>query len=190
MIKTGLFCGSFNPIHVGHLALANYLCEFEGLEEVWFVVSPHNPLKQESDLLEDTKRMELVKLSISGYKKFKASDFEFNMPKPSYTVYTIEALKKEFPEREFFLIIGADNWLVFDKWKDYQRIISENKILIYPRPGADIDEQLLPESVRLTHAPVLEISSTFIREAIAEGKDMRYFLQPDAYSKIMTEKLY
>lgn len=129
--KTGIFSGSFNPIHIGHLALANYLCEFEGLDEVWFMVTPHNPFKKQADLWSDELRLQLVQLAIEGYPRFRASDFEFHLPRPSYTVHTLNRLKEVYPEREFQLIIGSDNWKVFDQWFESERIVSENKILVY-----------------------------------------------------------
>lgn len=189
-LKTGIFSGSFNPIHIGHLALANYLCEFAELDEIWFMVSPHNPLKEESNLLADHKRLELVELAIEGYPRFHASDFEFQLPRPSYTVHTLEKLKENYPEREFHLIIGSDNWNMFSLWKDPEQIITSTSILIYPRPGFPIDEKQLPEGVSLVSAPLLDVSSTFIREAISTGKDIRYFLPPAVYKMIVSEGLY
>ncbi|WP_321438341.1 nicotinate (nicotinamide) nucleotide adenylyltransferase [uncultured Bacteroides sp.] len=186
-IKTGIFGGTFNPIHIGHLALANYICEFEALDELWFLVTPQNPLRQGSDFLDNNKRLELVKLAIEGYPKFVASDFEFHLPKPSYSCNTLDELKKAYPEREFVLIIGADNWLIFDKWKDYQRIIDENEIWIYPRPGSVVDKSTLPPSVKLTNVPEIDICSTFIRDGIKKGKDVRYFMHPAVYKKIKEE---
>lgn len=141
-IKTGIFGGSFNPIHIGHLALANYLCEFNNLDELWFLVSPHNPLKSQEDLLDDNLRLELTKLAIEGYDKFKVSDFEFNLPRPSYSINTLNKLKEAYPEREFVLIIGADNWKFFDKWKDSKKILSDFSIIVYPRMGYGLMEQL------------------------------------------------
>lgn len=183
-IKTGIFSGSFNPIHIGHLALANYLCEFEDLDEVWFMVSPQNPLKKQTDLLPDEFRLELVKLAIDGYSKFQVSDFEFKLPRPSFTVHTLDSLKETYPNREFYLIIGSDNWQLFSRWKEAERIVSENKLLIYPRPGFNVNAEELPDNVRTVDSPMLEISSTFIRQALVAGKDVRYFLHPKVYQRI------
>lgn len=183
-LKTGIFGGSFNPIHIGHLAIANYICEFEGLDELWFMVSPQNPFKRQTDLLEDAARLQLVQTVIQGYPKFQVSDFEFHLPKPSYTINTLGALKSSFPEREFQLIIGSDNWAVFDQWKDSPRIIAENKILIYPRKNFEVNTAQLPANVSLIQAPLIEVSSTFIRQAIRQGKDVRYFLPDSIYNKV------
>ena len=152
--KTGIFSGSFNPIHIGHLALANYLCEYEGLDEIWFMVSPQNPLKTQSELWSDGLRLKLVELSINGYPHFQASDFEFHLPRPSYSVHTLEKLRAAYPERDFYFIIGSDNWARFDRWYQSERILKENNILIYPRPNYPVKEDELPETVRLVHSPV------------------------------------
>lgn len=186
-LKTGIFSGSFNPIHIGHLALANYLCEFEGLDEVWFMVSPHNPLKAQAGLLPDELRLELVQLAIAGYPRFRASDFEFHLPRPSYTIYTLDKLKQAYPDRDFCLIIGSDNWALFNQWLESERILAENKLLIYPRPGFPMDASSLPANVKSASSPVFEISSTFIRQALKEGKDVRYFLHPAVYERLKRE---
>lgn len=183
-IKTGIFSGSFNPIHIGHLALANYLCEYGVLDEVWFLVTPHNPLKDESGLWDDDFRLELTRLAVGDYPKFKVSDFEFQLPRPSYTIHTLTALKKAYPDHEFTLIIGSDNWKIFPQWFQPEAIINQFSLLIYPRHGYPIDTASLPEHVQLVDAPIFDISSTEIREALAEGKDVRYFLHPDVYQRI------
>lgn len=180
-IRTGIFGGSFNPIHIGHLALANYLCEFEELDELWFLISPQNPLKEQLDLWPDAFRLKLVQAAVRNYPRFRASDFEFHLPRPSYTIHTLDKLKEAYPEHAFELIVGSDNWACFNQWKEPERIVAENRVLIYPRPGYPVDAGTLPENVRVVDAPLLDISSTFIREALSAGRDIRYFLHPAVY---------
>lgn len=187
-LKTGIFSGSFNPIHIGHLALANYLCEYEGLDEIWFMVTPQNPLKTQDELWSDELRLRLVELCISDYPHFRASDFEFHLPRPSYTIHTLDCLKETYPDREFHLIIGSDNWQRFGCWRESERIIAENQLLVYPRPGYPVNKDLLPANVRIVNPPTFEISSTFIRYALAEGKDVRYFLHPAVYEELHRQK--
>lgn len=175
-LKTGIFSGSFNPIHIGHLALANWLCEFEGLDELWFLVTPHNPIKSREILIDDRLRLEMARVAVAAYPKFQASDFEFSLPKPSYTIDTLHALEKAYPDREFYFIMGADNWHAIERWKDYHTLIDSYPILIYPRKGFEI---IIPPShphIRKADAPLMEISSTFIRESYKAGKDIRFFL--------------
>ena len=186
-IRTGIFSGSFNPIHIGHLALANYLCEYGYLDEVWFLVTPHNPLKDETGLWEDGFRLELTKSAVEGYPKFKVSDFEFHLPRPSYTVHTLTALREAYPSHKFTLIIGSDNWEIFPQWFQPETIIEQFPILIYPRLGYPIDGTSLPTNVQLVDAPIFDISSTEIRKALDEGKDVRYFLHPNVYQRICKE---
>lgn len=175
-IKTGIYSGSFNPIHIGHLALANWLCEFTEIEELWFLVTPHNPLKQKDDLIDDLTRYEWVKKAIADYPKFKASDFEFTLPQPTYSIYTLQALEKAYPDREFYFIMGADNWQYISRWFEYEKIISNYPILVYPRKGFEIEIPAQYTRVKKVDAPIIEISSTFIRSAWKEGKDIRFFL--------------
>lgn len=189
-LRTGIFGGTFNPIHIGHLALANYLCENDEVDEIWFLISPQNPFKQNMNLLDDNIRLRMVKAATEGYHRFLASDFEFSLPRPSYTVNTLEKLSQAFPEREFYLIIGADNWAAFDKWKSPEKILENHHILVYPRRGYDIETGSLPKNVNAVNTPLIEISSTFIRESINHGKDIRYFLHPSVFEIIKKEKLY
>ena len=189
-IKTGIFGGSFNPIHIGHLAIANYLCEYEDLQEIWFLISPQNPFKKKEDLLDDQTRLKLVNAAIKGYSRFKACDLEFSLPRPSYTVNTLDALKRLYPERDFTIIIGADNWINFNKWKSPEKILHEHSLIIYPRPGFPVDASGLPSQVRLVKAPLLDVSSTFIREGLRLGKDIRFFLPQAVYERIKQEKWY
>lgn len=189
-IRTGIFGGTFNPIHLGHLALANYLCEENWVDELWFLMTPQNPFKQEQTLLDNHLRMKMVEVAIADYPRFKASDFEFTLPRPSYTVTTLQKLSETYPDREFVLIIGADNWAAFDKWKSPEEILRNHRILVYPRPGYEINPHELPAQVKAVNTPLLEISSTFIRESIASGKDIRYFLHPEVYRFIKQHQLY
>ena len=180
----GIFGGSFNPIHIGHLALANYLCEYGDLDEVWFMVSPQNPFKRDSKLWDDELRLELAHLAVEGYPKFKVCDIEFHLPRPSYTINTLNTLKEQYPDKDFTLISGADNWSMFPRWRSADEIISQYKVLIYPRPGFTINAEELPSTIRLVNTPQLEVSSTFIRESLEAGKDVRYFLHPKVWERI------
>lgn len=188
-LRTGIFGGSFNPIHIGHLALANYLCENDYIDELWFLVSPQNPFKQNEKLLDDKTRLRMVNAAVRGYGRFYVSDFEFSLPKPSYTINTLNKLSETYTDRDFYLIIGADNWAAFDRWKSPEEIISKHHVLVYPRLGYDIPE-MLPQNVKAVDSPLIEVSSTFIRESISQGKDVRYFLHPAVYEIIEKESLY
>jgi nicotinate-nucleotide adenylyltransferase len=191
MKKTGIFSGSFNPIHIGHLALANWICEYDGMEEIWFLVTPQSPLKSGMKLMADSLRYEMVERAIGNYPKFRVSDFEFSLPKPSYSVYMLREIQKAYPERLFHFIIGADNWLLMERWKDYQTIITQYPILIYPRLGYEVYIPPDYPNVRTVNAPVIDISSAFIRQACREGKDVRFFLPESIrrYTKHITSVL-
>lgn len=185
MKEIAIFSGSFNPIHAGHLMLASYMCEFTSVEEVWLVVSPHNPLKETGELLDDHLRLEMVKAAVAPYRKLKVSDVEFHLPRPSYTIDTLDYLTAQHPGTRFSLIIGGDNWNQLPLWKEYERLLESYPMLIYPRPGEEVViPEALRESVQLVDAPLLEISSTFIRRSMREGKEMRAFLPEGAYELI------
>lgn len=189
-VRTGIFGGTFNPIHIGHLALANYLCEYGYVDEVWFMVTPQNPFKRNETLLDDRLRLEMVEAATKEYPRFVASDFELRLPKPSYTVHTLDRLRETYPGREFHLIIGADNWASFGRWRSPEEIVRNHYLLVYPRSGFPVDVESLPSHVRMVDAPMMEISSTFIRNAVGEGKDIRYFLHPEVYKIVRNRNLY
>ncbi|MGI6571848.1 MAG: nicotinate (nicotinamide) nucleotide adenylyltransferase [Fermentimonas sp.] len=190
-MKVGLFSGSFNPIHVGHLIVANYMLEFTSLDEVWFVVTPHSPLKRQEEMLDDQLRLDMVRFALKDYEGLHASDIEFRLSRPSFTVETLAALGKEYPGKEFCLIIGGDNWVIFDQWYEHECILQKHGILIYPRKGEEVNVPTkYRNSVRVVEAPLVEISSTFIRESLKQGKNMRAFLPPGVYDFILERGLY
>lgn len=190
-MNIGIFSGSFNPIHIGHVILGNYIAEFTDMDEVWFLVSPHNPLKENADLLDEKERFAMVELALKDYPTLKASDFEFLLSHPSYTINTLHALDKAYPEHQFSLIIGADNWVSFDKWKDYATILAKYPIKIYPRLGFQVSIPSRQRSkVEVIDTPIMEISSTFIRESIAEDKNVKAFLPEGIYEYIKQHRLY
>jgi nicotinate-nucleotide adenylyltransferase len=178
-MKIGLFFGSFNPIHIGHLAIANYMLEFTELEKIWFVVSPHNPLKKKESLLPDVQRLRMVREAIGDFSHFKASDIEFKLPQPSYTVNTLAYLEEKFPKDEFALIMGTDNLSTLHKWKNFEVLLKNYKIYTYPRPGSNGGKFATHKNVFITKAPLMDISATMIRNAIKDKKDIRFFL-PEA----------
>jgi len=189
----GLFFGSFNPIHAGHLILANYMLSFQNIDELWFVVSPHNPHKEKKTLLNDKQRLYMVNVAIDDMPKMKASSIEFHLPQPSYTIHTLAALQEKYPTKEFTIIMGADNLKSFNKWKNYEVILEKYPILVYPRAGFEIDEtdEIFGKgNIQITDAPIVEISSTFIRNAIKNKKDIRYFLPPKVHEHIIEMHFY
>ena len=189
-MRIGLFGGSFNPIHNAHIALAKTICKEAKLDEVWFMVSPQNPLKQAGDLLGENERYEMVKLALASEEKvLKASNYEFHLERPSYTWKTLRALKKDFPQHEFSLIIGGDNWVRFPRWAHSEEILANHNIYIYPREDSDINEALLPENVHLVHTPKINITSTMLREMVKNGNDISAYI-PEVVAKTIAEKKY
>lgn len=189
-MRVGLFGGSFNPIHNAHIALASTICEQARLDEVWFMVSPQNPLKQAQDLLGENERYEMVKLALESQEKvLMASNYEFHLERPSYTWKTLRALKLDFPQLEFSLIIGGDNWVRFPRWTHNEEILANHHIYIYPREDSEIDEATLPENVHLIHTPKINITSTMLREMVRNGKDISAFV-PEKVAKAIADNNY
>lgn len=192
MKSIGLFFGSFNPIHLGHTQLAEYIFEYSGVDEIWYIVSPRNPLKEQSELIDEHLRLRMIEIATEDKDYLKVSDIEFDMPKPSYTINTLHALSEKYPEDNFILLIGSDNMQIFDKWKDYQTILEEYSILVYPRKVFDYEpfEEIYSDMQILEEAPFFEISSTEIRELIKNNQDASQWLHPDVYQFIKENNLY
>jgi len=189
-MKTGLFFGSFNPVHTGHLIIASYMANFAGLDEVWMVVSPHNPLKDKKGLTNMYDRLEMVKLATENSDHIKVSDIEFSLPQPSYTIDTLSHLEERYPNKSFVLIMGADNLASFKKWKNYEVLLKNYQIYVYPRPGSDLSEWLDHPSIVFTDTPQMDISSTFIRKAVKEKKNIQYFVPDNVVAFIESKNMY
>lgn len=190
-MKTGLFFGSFNPVHIGHMVLANYFVEFTDIDQLWFVISPHNPLKKKESLENDQRRLDMVEMAIDGDNRFRTCDVEFHMPKPSYTIDTLTYLSEKHPKHEFILLMGSDGLQSFHKWKNHQEIISHYRRYIYPRKtDLPIDFGQQRNVLILEDAPLIEISSSFIRNSIRMKKNIRYFLPEKVFGFIDRYGLY
>jgi len=190
-MKVGIFSGSFDPIHTGHAMIANYAAQWGGLDEVWLMVSPLNPLKDGSTPAPAADRLAMAYTVAEKCQRVRVSDFELSLPCPSYSYRTLTCLRDTFPDKEFTLIIGSDNWMQFENWRDNDRIVSEFPILIYPRPGymADIDH--LPDNVTvMKDAPQVLMSSSFIRKSVKEGRNLNFFLPPEVFDYITKKSLY
>ncbi|MCD7710843.1 MAG: nicotinate-nucleotide adenylyltransferase [Porphyromonadaceae bacterium] len=185
----GIFSGSFNPIHLGHIAIARYMVEKEKLDEIWFLATPQNPLKKRTDLLDDKTREQLTLLAIKDMPAFRYCDIEKHLPLPSYTITTLRTLSRRYPDKNFCLLIGSDNWTIFDQWQSPQEILAEYTIYIYPRPGYPVDAATLPSSVHLTQAPMMDISSTEIRRRIAAGESVTDYLPPAVLDHIVQHRI-
>ena len=190
-MNIGLFGGSFNPIHNGHVRLAKALLQEAGLDEVWFMVSPQNPFKQNQQLLDDNKRFRLVQIALKDEPHLKACDFEFNLPKPSYTWNTLQALQEAYPNDQFTILIGGDNWAAFDKWYRYEDILHHYPIVVYPREGSEITgfEFQVP-NIKIVKTPLINISSTQIRQRIQAGKSVRGLVPTGVAMVLEQEHLY
>lgn len=190
MIKTGIYGGSFNPIHNGHIALAKAFLRLAALDEVWFVVSPQNPFKVNDHLLDDRWRLRLTKAALQGETRLMASDYEFHLPKPSYMWHTLQSMSREYPDREFTLLIGGDNWTTFHRWYHADDILSHYSLAVYPRKDNPIDTATLPPNVQLINAEPLDISSTEVRHRITKGQDISHLVPPRVAELITKNHLY
>jgi len=191
-MKIGLYFGSFNPIHIGHLVIANHIAEHSDLDQVWFVVTPHNPFKKKSSLLDNYQRLELVYRATKDYDKLKPSDIEFNLAQPNYTVNTLVHLQEKYPSHEFSLIMGEDNLKSFHKWKNYEVILENHDIYVYPRISeSKVDTQFSGhERIHVVNAPIMELSSTFIRNAIKTGKNVKPMLPENVWEYLDDMNFY
>ena len=191
-MKIGLYFGSFNPIHVGHLIIANHLAENSDLSQVWFVVTPHNPFKDKKSLLDDQQRLHLVRLAIENYPKLKTSDIEFSLPQPNYTINTLAYLQEKFPQNIFAIIMGEDNLKSLHKWKNFETITQNHEIYVYPRIVSEVDQSSVTTNYQIhkINAPIVEISSTNIREGIKSKKNVRPLLSEKVWEYIEHNNLY
>lgn len=190
MKKTGLFFGTFDPIHIGHLIVAQYFLNESDLDEVWFVVSPKSPFKQKVKITDDRQRLYMVQLAIEGVDGFRVSDVEFRLPKPNYTVHTLEILRASHPGHRFVLLMGADNVKNFHKWRDYQQILNNHELYVYPRPFVRLNADEAGLGTYFEKAPAMDISSTYIRDSLKAGKDIRFLLHHKVWNYIDATKLY
>jgi nicotinate-nucleotide adenylyltransferase len=188
--EIGLFFGTFNPIHLGHVIIAGYMLEFTSIDELWFVVTPHNPHKQKSSLLNDYTRLELVRLAIGENHKLRVSDVEFGLSQPSYTASTLAFLHEKYPEYNFALIMGEDNIENLHKWHNYEYLLNEHKVYVYPRMRELKVERVVHSNVEYTEAPIIELSSSFIRKAIKEGRNVDYMMPTAVAEYIHKSNLY
>jgi nicotinate-nucleotide adenylyltransferase len=200
-MNIGLYFGTYNPIHVGHLIIANHMVDYTDLDQVWLVVSPQNPLKSKASLLADYHRLSLVRVAVEGNSKLKASNIEFDLPKPSYTIDTLAYIQEKYPKHSFSLIMGEDNLRTFHKWKNYEEILKDHSIFVYPRALTE-QERLEQDKNKDTHtfsnhpkitkcdAPVMKLSASFIRNAIREKKDVRYLLSNPVYEYVAEMHFY
>ena len=188
-MNIGLYFGSFNPIHTGHLIIANHILNESNLQKVWFILSPHNPFKEATSLLNEYDRFHLVQKAIENDPRLKASDIEFSLPRPSYTVHTLAYLQEKYPGHRFTLIMGSDSFQNLGKWKNAETIIRNHRIIIYKRPGFEVDNSVNAD-ILVMNAPLLEISATHIRELIREGKSIRYLVPPSVEEEILASGLY
>jgi nicotinate-nucleotide adenylyltransferase len=191
-MRIGIFGGSFNPIHSGHAIIAHHIITSGVVDRLWLMVSPVNPLKVDKERqVNDTDRLRMVEMVSRPMEHVETSAFEFTMPKPSYTIDTLNALQAKFPDDEFYLVIGADNWVVFDRWRNNEEILAKYHLLVYPRLGFDVEiPEELRDSVTLVDAPIIELSSTMVRERLAKGLSVRYYVPDEVLGYIERNNLY
>ncbi len=188
-MKIALYFGSFNPIHTGHLIIANHVLSHCDVDRVWFVVSPHNPLKDTAGLLNENHRFHLVQLAIEQESRFQVSNIEFSLPRPSYTIDTMTYLQEKFPQHAFSIVMGSDSLQNIKKWKNYEQLLSIFKLIIYRRPGFDID-RTISANIQILDAPLLDISSTYIRKLIREKKSIRFLVPDEVMNEILASGYY
>ncbi len=189
-IEIGLYFGSFNPVHKGHISLADYITKHSSIQEVWFIVSPQNPFKMASELADSEHRLQMLQLSISSYKNLKVCDIELNLPTPSYTYKTLRELRAKYPNNHFSVIMGADNLPFLHRWKNADEILNQHSFIIYPRPGYTIDSKYIKENIETIDAPIFDYDSTSIREKIKLGESFDEVIPQGAYNYICDHKLY
>lgn len=198
-MNIGLYFGTFNPIHVGHLIIGNFMAQYTALDQVWYVVTPQNPMKTNSNLLEDYHRLAMVREGVEGNDKLSVTDVEFHLPKPSYTSHTLFALEEKYPQHRFALIMGEDNLRTLHKWKNYEDIIERHRIYVYPRTLTEEEQEriyrkqnrfITHHNVRIVNAPIMKISSSLIRKAIEDGKDASYLLTPPVHKYLSEMNFY
>lgn len=196
MLNIGLFFGSFNPVHIGHMVISGYILEYSNLDQIWFIVSPQNPLKTKETLLADHHRLYLAELAIGDNERIKVSDIEFRMPVPSYTIDTLTYLEEKYPGQRFSLIMGEDNLYTLHKWKNGLEIVEKYPLFVYPRPGSEklkdkkLDSLLEKADIHRFNAPLMSISGTMIRDGIKAGKDMSFILPPATWKYIREMHFY
>jgi len=190
--KIGLYFGTFNPIHIGHLTIANYMVEYSDLDEIWMVITPHNPHKKKKTLLDDIHRLTMVRIALEDYPKLKASNIEFDLPQPNYTVNTLAYLEEKHPENSYGLIMGEDNLKSFHKWKNYEEILNRYELFVYPRISEGEVESKFDNhpNIHKVNAPIMELSSTFIRKAIKDGKNIRPMLPQNVWEYLDEMSFY
>ena len=191
MRRIGIFGGSFNPIHNGHAIIASYIMQHGGLDQLWLMVSPQNPLKQPHEMAGELHRLRMTEMVSHRIDGVETSAFEFSMPRPSYTIDTLHALQDKFPDDEFWLVIGADNWAVWDRWRSHDEIIQQFHVLIYPRIGYEVSiPDTLTDRVRVVNAPIIELSSTTVRDLLSHGQSIAFYVPADVEQYIVKHQLY